>query len=37
MNNEEFKRTIIDNVFISEDVQIIEVVNIEDDTGHFQK
>jgi hypothetical protein len=37
MSNEEFKRTIIDNVSIEEDVQIIEVVNIEDDTRPFPK
>jgi hypothetical protein len=37
MSNEEFKRTIIDNVSIEEDVKIIEVVNIEDDTGPFPK
>jgi hypothetical protein len=37
MSNEEFKRTKIDNVSIEEDAQIIEAVNIEDDTGPFPK
>jgi hypothetical protein len=37
MSNEEFKRIIIDNISIKEDMQIIEVVNIEDDTGPFPK
>jgi hypothetical protein len=37
MSNEEFKRKIIDVVSDEEDVQVIEVVNVEDDTGPFPK
>jgi hypothetical protein len=35
--NEEFKRKIIEEVQTVDDVQVVEVVNVEDDTGPFPK
>jgi hypothetical protein len=37
MSNEEFKRKIIGVVSKEEDVQVIEVINVEDNTGAFPK